>query len=234
MLVERKVLKIMIYNQLVEAHNLLCESEDYNYNDRTEVAPEGFYDMTKVSSDDKKISKVDASSVIKSLEDHLETQYTKISDERKNWLRNNVDTIDMIFDPITPSERAFLINIKADKILKLSKEREQKRREEELGINKDVDDIIGGYTSEYDPAESTFPPIGSSIENDIEDTIKLSRRHGGKEDTLPTGVVGSGFDSDDESTFNINDLDENEDKSKLYEMRLSRGSLIRKKYYGRY
>ena len=196
MLIERKVLKIMIYNQLVEAHNLVCESEDYS--DRTEIATDSFYDdRTKVSLDDKKIQKIHADHVIKSLEDHLSNEYTKISPERKEWLRDNMNSIDMIFDPITPSERAFLVNLKADEILKRSLAKNQKKREEITGIKDDVESIISDYSGDD---ENTFPPFGFPT-SDEEDTIIINRDRDDLEieKTLPPMGGSSVFDDEDSS-----------------------------------
>lgn len=216
MLAERKVIYTMIYNQIVNEHNRLFEEVT-----KTMVAPID-NDMTRLSTD-KSMKKIDFGGRIKDIEDHLSSSEKGISQDRKAFLKNNLYDIDMIFDPMTARERAFLVNLKAQDIL----QKAMKKREISLGLNRDVDAIIDS------DASSTFPP-GVINDYDEESPETTMPRMGGnmrvEKQSEPVEDTMWRFDraeKDDEK-------DIFDDTTEVREARMSRGSLIRKKYYGRY
>lgn len=216
MLAERKVIYTMIYNQIVNEHNRLFEEVT-----KTMVAPID-NDMTRLSTD-KSMKKIDFGGRIKDIEDHLSSSEKGISQDRKAFLKNNLYDIDMIFDPMTARERAFLVNLKAQDIL----QKAMKKREISLGLNRDVDAIIDS------DASSTFPP-GVINDYDEEAPETTMPRMGGnmrvEKQSEPVEDTMWRFDraeKDDEK-------DIFDDTTEVREARMSRGSLIRKKYYGRY
>ena len=224
MLVERKVIYTMIYNKIVHEHNRLFEEVT-----KTMVAPVD-PDMTKISTD-KTMKKIDLGGRIKDIESHLKSAEKGISQDRKDFLKKNLYTVDMIFDPMTARERAFLVNLKAQDML----QKAMGKREESVGLSADVDAIIDSEVS------STFPPsvFGDYIEDEgVDSTMPRmgdSRRHSSKMDIKHAEPAEDtmwdfGVDSEDQESEN----DIYNDTTEIREGQMSRGSLIRRKYYGRY
>jgi hypothetical protein len=223
MLVERKVIYAMIYNKIVHEHNRLFEEVT-----KTMVAPFDA-EMTKFS-DDKSMKKIDLDGRIKDIESHLESSEKGISQDRKDFLKKNLYSIDMIFDPMTARERAFLVNLKAHDMLQKS----MRKRETSLGLSADVDAIIDtdldksltfppgvmGDYAEDDKAESTMPRMGGN-----RGALDIKHAEPAEDTMWDFGIENE--DSDDEK-------DIYNDTTAIREARMSRGSLIRRKYYGRY
>ena len=204
----------MIYNQLVDTHNCLFEEIT-----KTIIAPAGS-DLTRYSSD-KKMKKMDLGGRIKDIQQHLSSAGTGITQDRKDYLTNNLYKIDMIFDPMTPQERSLLVNLKAQDML----QKAMQKKEKSFGLESDIDDIIGFDQNDQSMFTDNVTKDVDRGDRDPTLTAVGSNRlpdEAGDEDTM----WRFGEDEEEDNIYN--------DTTAVREVGLSRGSLIRNKYYGRY
>lgn len=242
MLVSKRALYNICFQAIKESvsskYDLIYESED-----KTEEAPAGFYDKTQVSKAQSTKSQIGS----------MSDRPVKVSPERKAWIDDNIDWLSAVpseMDGIerpfgdleTFEEKVYLVLKKADiisdRVKKISAEKyareaeEARKRREEMQMARAQSIIDDG-----DYPDHTFNvndlvisnPGGDSFYSSLEDMSDMG-------DSMEAYVSSEDETSDIEPTFKLPPRQKGSNLEKTEELResLSRGSLIRNRYFGRY